>query len=243
MAGEIRIITGSDDYAVKTRLRAVALQWSGDILPEENTDWDIIRGDEGADSLSDDERGSILQCGVEGLTDLCFRSRIHRTGAVVQNQDRRLLQHGSGNAESLLLTTGDIDTALVDPGLIFFREPFDEVRCTGRLRSLTDLVIGGIFIPPAQVFCNGSGEQRILLKNHTDLAAQFLQRVLSHVDAVDLYRAGRHVVQSGNQLDQRTLPCTGPPDDGNHLSWLRREGDGPRQHLQSRPARGTDRLR
>ncbi len=53
MSGEIRIISGSDDFAVKKRARGIAVEWAGSILPEENTEWEIIRGDDGIRSNGD----------------------------------------------------------------------------------------------------------------------------------------------------------------------------------------------
>lgn len=53
MAGDVRIISGSDEFAIKKRQRSIAVEWSGNIPPEENTEWEIIRGDDGMRSNSE----------------------------------------------------------------------------------------------------------------------------------------------------------------------------------------------
>ena len=37
---------------------------------------------------------------------------------------------------------------------------------------MADLLVGGIFIAPAQVILDGAGEQDVLLQHHGDVAAE-----------------------------------------------------------------------
>ena len=52
MSGKIKIISGSDEFAVRERLKSIAAEWAGG-LPEENPGWEIIRGDDSAKSAAD----------------------------------------------------------------------------------------------------------------------------------------------------------------------------------------------
>ena len=52
MSGKIRIISGSDEFAVRERLKNVAAEWAGG-PPGDNPDWEIIRGDDSSKSAAD----------------------------------------------------------------------------------------------------------------------------------------------------------------------------------------------
>ena len=58
----------------------------------------------------------------ECLADERIRLGIHRTGRVIQNEDLRLFQQRTRNAEALLLAAGDIGAALLDVGVVPVRE-------------------------------------------------------------------------------------------------------------------------
>ena len=52
---------------------------------------DLIRIHDGGDALRNDQLGGILQRPGKAFPDFCLRCRVHRAGAVVENQDFRLL--------------------------------------------------------------------------------------------------------------------------------------------------------
>ena len=59
---------------------------------------------------------------------------------------------------------------------------------------MADLLVGGIFIAPAQVILDGAGEQDVLLQHHGDVAAEGIQVVFADVDAADLDRAEVNII-------------------------------------------------
>ena len=64
-------------------------------------------------------------------------------------------------------------------------------------------------------------------------AAEALERDLTDIDAVDEDRAGRRLVQSRQQAEQRRLAGAGGADEGGGRSGLDPEGDVG-QHRESR---------
>ncbi|MDD3119076.1 MAG: DNA polymerase III subunit delta [Victivallales bacterium] len=59
MSGKLYLVTGNDEYAVKTRAREVAQSWCGEV-PEDNPELEIIRGDRD-DMRPNDILGELYQ--------------------------------------------------------------------------------------------------------------------------------------------------------------------------------------
>ena len=69
---------------------------------------DLIRILHGGNTLCNDNLGRVRDFLRECLADERIRFGIDRTGRVIKNEDLRLFQQRTRNAESLLLTAGDI---------------------------------------------------------------------------------------------------------------------------------------
>ena len=79
-------------------------------------DDDLIRIHDRSDALGDDQLGHVLD-GGQLPADLGFRRRIDGAGGIIENQNLRFFQKRTGDAETLLLAAGEIDTALLQPGI------------------------------------------------------------------------------------------------------------------------------
>ena len=77
--------------------------------------------------------------------------RFHSAGGVVQDQHLRLFQKRPGNTQPLLLTSGNIGAAPLDPGIVFVRHPLNKFIGAGCLASFDTFLIGGVRISPAQI--------------------------------------------------------------------------------------------
>ena len=95
------------------------------------------------DALRDDELCRIRDLLPERLADLCVCRRVHGTGRVIQNQNLRLLQERSGDAESLLLTAGDVGSALADHRVVAVRHLLDELRGAGQVAGAPAFPVSG----------------------------------------------------------------------------------------------------
>ena len=90
----------------------------------------------------------------------------------------------------------------------------------GHLRRGDDLVERRLRATVGDVVADRPVEQNRLLKHETDLRAQGRQRVVSDVFAVDADAAAVGIVEPGDEANQRGLPRTGGPHQGNHLTGL-----------------------
>ena len=57
--------------------------------------------------MGNDEACAVFRQLIHGALDQQFRARIDRTGCLVQNQHRRILEHGAGDGQQLLLSGRD----------------------------------------------------------------------------------------------------------------------------------------
>ena len=88
----------------------------------------------------------------------------------------------------------------------------------GGLKLLLRRVLLGI----EQVVADGAVEEIALLCHNADVGAQKAQVIALDVDTVDGDLAAGHVVEAGDEVDERGLAGAGGSDDGVHLSG----GDG-----------------
>ena len=77
-------------------------------------------------ALCDDDLGGVFQRGAERLTDLCLGRGVNRACRVVEDQDLRLFQQGTGNAETLLLSARYVCAAALDLMLVSVGEALDK---------------------------------------------------------------------------------------------------------------------
>jgi hypothetical protein len=97
---------------------------------------------------------------------------IHAAGGLIQDQDGRIREHGSGDGEELRLPLAEVAGTLRWHGLIDLGQPTNEmvgVRDSGRPH---DLLIRGIQATEADVLHDRGGEQESVLQHHPELAAQ-----------------------------------------------------------------------
>ena len=69
----------------------------------------------GGNSLGDNKLRRSGNKFFHRLADLRIRRRIDRRCGVIENQDLRLLDQGSGDTKSLALSAGDVRAALLEP--------------------------------------------------------------------------------------------------------------------------------
>ena len=169
-------------------------------------------------TLSDDDLGGFRNEFAEAFADQRIGAGIHRTGGIIQNEDFRLFQKGARNTQTLLLTAGNIGTALFDPGVILVRELLNELVGLGQAAGLFYLGICCVGITPAEIVLDGTGKQYVFLENYGNLVAQGFQIIFAHVHAAHFHTALRHVVQTGNELNQGGLGGTGSAKNTDDLT-------------------------
>ena len=89
---------------------------------------------------------------------------------------------------------------------------------------MENFLVGRIFVPPLQVAAEGAREEQRLLGDNPNLPPQLCEWIVPQVDSVQQKLAFGHVVEPGDQVDQRGLARTGTADHTDRLAWCDREG-------------------
>ena len=108
------------------------------------------------DALGNDELGYLGQLLAERSLNTCVGFRVAGTGGVVENQDLGFLQQGTGNAETLLLSTRHITAVLFQIGVVAIGHLLDELIGTSQPAHFLTFLQRGIFLSPAQVIKDGA---------------------------------------------------------------------------------------
>ena len=169
----------------------------------------------GRDALGDDDLRRLGDIGAEALADQRVGARVDRGGRVVEDQNLRLFEKRPGDAETLLLSAGDVRAALLDIGVIPVGEGADEFVRLREPARLDHLVVGGVFVAPAQVILDRAGKQHILLQHDADRAAQRLKVVFAHISAADLDAALAHIVKARDELHEGRLARARTAEDAD----------------------------
>src|SRR5882724_7691846 len=86
-----------------------------------------------AEPVGDDERGAALHEPFHRFHDRGFGLDIHRTGRLIQDQDRCILQESSGDRNALALPAGEAHATLTHQRIIPLRQPADKLMHLGSL--------------------------------------------------------------------------------------------------------------
>ena len=81
-------------------------------------DDDLVGMDDRRQAVGDDQRRAVGGDAVERRLDLALGVDVEGRGRLVEDQDRRRLEHGAGDGDALLLAAGELQAALADLGLV-----------------------------------------------------------------------------------------------------------------------------
>ena len=179
---------------------------------------DTVRVLHGADALRDDDLRRLRDIGGKGLLDLRIRARVDGARRVIENKHLRLFQQRAGDAQALLLAAGDVRAALLDIGVIAVRHGGNEFIRTREHAGVTELLVRGVFVAPAEIFGDRTRKQLVFLQHHGNGVAQRLQIIIAHVHAAERQPAAGDIVQTRDELHERGLGRARAADDADRLA-------------------------
>ena len=96
---------------------------------------------QGGQAVGDGQHRATLHQVGEGSLHRGLGLGVQRRGRLVQDQDRRVLQEGAGDADALALAAGQLGAAVADHGVVAFRQArFDEPLAVGGAGGGEDLL-------------------------------------------------------------------------------------------------------
>src|SRR5690606_4516227 len=205
-------------FPIQTRVKAVqqhqlvvASALDDTALVEDQDQVGILHG---RDPVANDHDRTPAIVSPQVPENVPFRVGVDGRQGVVENEDPRVANEGSGNRRALLLAPRKGNATLADGRIEAVREVLDVLEQLGLERRLLD--VGGIGVQPSEgnVVGNGIAEQKHVLGHVTDRRPQQYQRKFAYVSPVDVHRPLRGLDDTRDHLHDRALPRTGSSDDG-----------------------------
>src|SRR5215211_2083753 len=189
-------------------------------------DGDDIGVAHGREAVGDHDNGPPPHQFSQGYLDLLFGLGIYRRSSLIEYEDRGILEDCTRYGEALLLSAGELDPPFTHAGIVPLRQSLDKVVRVGRPGHRDDLPVRGLLIAEAQVLSYRPHEEKGILQDHADIAAQGFQAHLTNVYAVDQDLTPRGVVETGYEANNGALAGARGSNQGEGLPWLHLEGDG-----------------
>ena len=188
-------------------------------------DEDAVGVADGGEAVGDEEGGSSLHEGFEGLLDETLALGIEGAGGFVEDEDGRVAEDGACDGDALALTAGELDAAVADGGLVTLGEGLDEGVGVGETGGLFDLGLGGPGSTVGDVVGDRTTEQEDLLRDERELIAEIGERVVPGVAAVDDDAAPGGIVEAEQEGEQGGFAGAAGSHDGDLLTGLGVEFD------------------
>ena len=161
--------------------------------------------------VRDHQGGFALALRLHSGDYLGLRPGIQRAGGFVQDQNGRVFQKSSGQADALFLPAGEADAFGACERLVAVWQCHNKIISHGIPGCLPDFFLSGIFPAKADIFFNGSVKQISVLLHIGDLRPQIGQLQASDVFSVYVNIAGIRFIETGDQAAEdvykRQTPC------------------------------------
>ena len=179
-------------------------------------DRDFIRIANGGEAVGHHQRRAAFAQFIQGMLDQDFRRIVQCAGRFVQDQDGRILEEDAGNAQSLLLSAGQLHAALADLRVIPVFEGHDVVMDIGTLGSLLDFLKCGIRPSVEDIVADGADKQEDILLHNPDIPPHRFERQVPDVRAIDQDGSVPfpELVEIREQMAERRLSAAGRSDQG-----------------------------
>ncbi|KAL3661086.1 hypothetical protein V7S43_013695 [Phytophthora oleae] len=181
----------------------------------------LVRLADRRQSMSNDDRRTPLQRHhlVQSFLHHLLALRVQGTRGFVQQQDVRVLQDGTSDGDTLLLTTRQLLTLHTDLGIVAVREFGDESVRVGHLGSFLDLFLTGFGSETVgDVLSDSTDEQCGLLTDKTDLTPKPVEVEVTCINAIEQHLTFDGVVKPLNKGYTSTFTAAARSTECNSLS-------------------------
>ena len=173
--------------------------------------------------MRDEDRGSSDEEPVDGLLDALLSGGIEPARRFVEDDEPGIVEEHAPERQELRLTRRQPHALAADqrvePGGQA-RQPRGEVEV---LEHRHEARVVGVLGEQREVVAERGLEQLDVLGDDSHRAAEFVQREIAYVDAVDAHAAAGRVVEPQQQAGQRALSASGAPDDAQDMTGGQRE--------------------
>ena len=164
--------------------------------------------------------GLIMSQCLDSSLQFVLILRVNAASCLVQNDNRRIFQHGAGDGNPLAFTAGKMGTGAADNGIIPLIQLADKSVTATLFCCLIHLRICGVRPAHADIFPDAAVKQVIILRYIGNLGGNFRQRYLLQFMAAQGNTAGRNIPIPSDQLRHGRFAGTGRSYKGGHGSRL-----------------------
>src|SRR5690348_12158186 len=197
----LELIQAEVDAALSQKLLVRALLAQAALMEHE----DAVRVLNGAEAVSNHERGAPRQQSAQSFADLQFRFRVNARSGLIKNQEARIMGQSAREIDELALANRERRAAFVDAGGGAVRKRTNKFAQTNLFESALDCCVFDVLRAQANVGFNRTREQKRILQHDAELAPQVLQLEQANVLAIQKNLAALNVVEAGEQGNQRGL--------------------------------------
>ena len=129
---------------------------------------DLVHRVEPHQPVRDDEQRAIGHQLEDRRHDLPFHQRVQVGRGLIQDEDGRVLQQGTGNRQALTLSSTQPQPLLPDPRVIPLGQTHDEIVNLSPLRGGHKFFLRRVGLGQQQVVTHRAVEQVCTLGDHTD---------------------------------------------------------------------------
>ena len=186
---------------------------------------DLVGIDDGGEAVGDHHGGAVARDLLQRHLDFLFGEGVERRSGLVEDEDGRPFENGTGDGNALLLAARELEAAFTHHRVVALRQRHHEVVDLGKAGRLFDLGIAGAGTAIGDVVADGVVEEHGILRHHAECTAQaFLGHALD-VLPVDADAARGDIVETEDEARDRRLAGPRGSDDRHRLARGHGEGD------------------
>ena len=176
-------------------------------------------------AVGDDQGGAPRGEAVERLLDQRLGAGVEGGGGLVQEQHRRVAEHGAGDGDALALAAGEVGAARAGEAVEAGGELVGELGDGGFAGRGLDLGVGGVEAAEADVLADGLVEEGGVLADQREMGAERAEVEVARVGAADGDAARLRLDQAGQEVEDGALAGARGADEGGGLARLRGEAE------------------
>ena len=146
---------------------------------------------------------------IDCLLQFRFIFRVHTCSCLIQDNDRRVFQHGSCNGNPLFFAAGKSSTTFSENRIITLRKGHDKIVTAGSFCGFHHFLMGGILFSEADVIFDGVIKKIYILEYHGNIFHQAVQLVFLYIVAAYQDLSALYIPESGDQIAERSFSAAG----------------------------------
>gem|GEM_PF-6541001 len=188
-------------------------------------DEDIVGFFDSLEAVGDDDDGLALEEFAERFGDVDLGEGIERAGRFVEDEDLGVAEEYPGDGETLAFSSGESDSLLSDERIESVWESVQEI--TFRVCECDQEILIGrdIGYPEDHIFTNRPVENGGLLREVPNVWEIRIESESKEILSIDVHLSLGWFEESEEDLHNRTLPCSTPPDQSDFLPSLETRGE------------------